>query len=302
MDRLTELATFVAVIDNAGFAPAARALRRSAPTVTRIIGDLEARIGVRLLDRTSRRCKPTEQGRKLAEDARALLANYDQAVAAASGDAVAPRGPLRVTASYFFGREHVAPALMRFVSGHDGITAELDLTDRVVDIASDGFDLAVRIGRIADMSLTARRVGSVARVVVASPEYLRSNGEPKNPAELREHELVQHGSRPDEPWRMRSMEGEEIMLPVRARFTVNQADAALAAARSGHGLVTCLSYQVHADLASGELVRILCDHEPEPLPVHLAWPEGRDRLLRVRMLIDHLAGELTRLPVLKSAT
>jgi DNA-binding transcriptional LysR family regulator len=298
MDRLTELATLVAVVDHGGFSPAARALGRSGPTVTRIVANLEERLGVRLLDRTSRRCAPTEAGRRLAEEARGLLANYEQAAAQASGDAVSPRGPLRITAPYFFGREYVSPLVLDFVRAHDGVSAELNLSDRVADVRAENLHLAVRIGQVADRSLIARRLGSVLRLVVASPSYLEAFGCPKQPKDLKEHNLMQHGSRADRPWCFRGASGEELVLPVRAKFSVDQADAALAAARAGYGLIDALSYQVHADLVAGTLVRVLKDYEPEPLSVQLVWVEGRERLLRVRMMIDHLVAELKALPVL----
>lgn len=298
MDRLTELSTFVAVIDNGGFTPAARALRKSPPTVTRLIAELEARLGVRLFDRTSRRCLLTEQGSRFAQDARAVLADYEQAVSLVSGEASTPRGKIRLTAPYFFGREHVAPSVLRFLDSHPSIAIELDLTDRIVDIHADVIDVAVRIGRIADETLTSTRVGWVRRVIVASPDYLARNGTPRTPRDLMSHTKIQHGSQIDAPWRLKGSRNRAVMTPVQARFTVNQADAAIAAARSGHGLVTALSYQVHQDVAAGQLVRLLQDFEPDPLPVALAWPEGRDALLRVRLLIDHLAKQLRSLSVI----
>lgn len=299
MDRLTELATFITVVDQGGFAAASRYLRRSPPTITRIVADLEARVGVKLLERTSRRCTPTEAGRRLAEHARNLIADYEQAVSVATGESVAPRGLVRLTAPYFFGREHVAPAVMRFVDTHDGMFAELDLSDRPQDLVLAGFDLAVRIGPISDKTLKVRRIGFVRQVIVASPEYLARRGEPATPEALRKHDLVQHGSQFDAPWRLQGPTGEVTvrMLP---RFTVNQADAALAAARAGRGLVTALSYQVNDDLAAGKLVCVLESFEPDPLPVQLIWPDGRDRLRRVRMMIDHLVKELQGLDVLRS--
>ncbi len=298
MDRLTELATFVAVVDQGGFAAASRFLRRSPPTITRIISDLEARVGVKLLERTSRRCSPTEAGRRLAEHARNLIADYEQAVSVATGESIAPRGLVRLTAPYFFGREYVAPAIMRFVDAHEGIFAELDLSDRPQDLVLAGFDLALRIGPVSDKSLKVRRIGFVRKVIVASPEYLARRGEPTSPEVLRKHDVIQHGSQFDAPWRFRARTGE-VAIRMLPRFTVNQADAALAAARAGRGLVTALSYQVHDDLAAGKLVCVLKAFEPEPLPVQLIWPDGRDRLRRVRMMIDHLVKELQCLDILR---
>jgi len=298
MDRLAELSAFLAVIDHGGFAPASRVLRKSPPTVTRLVANLEKRLGIRLFERSSRRCLLTEQGVGFAQDARAVISDYEQAVASASGEATAPRGNLKLTAPYFFGREHVSPAVLRFLKLHPSISVELDLSDRVLDLHDDGIDLAIRIGPNADETLISTRVGWVRRVVVASPDYLAQAGVPRNPKDLARHTKLQHGSYSDASWRLRGPRNRSIASPVHARFTVNQADAAIAAARSGHGLVTALSYQVHHDLETGLLVRVLQDFEPDPLPVSLTWPEGRDRLLRVRMAIDHLAQELRSLSVI----
>jgi DNA-binding transcriptional LysR family regulator len=298
MDRLTELNTFVAVVEHGGFAAASRALHRSPPTITRIVGDLEARLGVRLLDRTSRRCAPTEAGRRLADDARNLLADYDQALGAAAEGAAALRGTLRITASHFFGRAHVAPLVMSFVGAHPDIYAELDLSDRPADLHGEGLDLAVRIGPISDLSLTARRVGSVRRVIVASPAYLAARGVPRTAADLEAHDLIQYGPQSDLPWTLMDPDGRPAVVRTRPRFTVNQADAKLDAARAGRGLVSALSYQVHDDLIAGTLVKVMPDHEPEVVPVQLAWCEGRERLQRVRALIDHLVEGLRKVPAI----
>jgi DNA-binding transcriptional LysR family regulator len=298
MDRLTELSTFIAVVERGSFTAAARTLGRSPPTITRTIAELEGRLGVRLFDRSSRRCTVTEAGRSLAEDARQIIADYGQALSSASGHALAPRGRLRITAPYSFGQKHIAPLIIDFIDTHAGISCELDLSDRPADLLEDAFDLAVRIGPITDAGLVVRRVGFVKRVIVASPSYLKLRGSPVAPCDIAAHDIVQHGSYVDRPWRLRGASGTPVTIPVQPRFSVNQADAALAAARAGRGLVTALSYQVHDDLQTGSLVTVLERFEPDPIPVRLVWPEGRDRLLRVRMLIDHLAGQLAKIPVL----
>ena len=300
MDRLTELRTFLAVVDHGSFAAAARSLRRSPPTITRIVAEFEGRLGVRLFDRSSRRCTPTKVARRLAEASRNLLADYDAALGDASGQALEPRGMLRVTAPYVFGRQHVAPLILDFVDAYPEISCELDLSDRQLDLVEDMFDIALRIGTISDLDLVARKVGFVREVIAASPDYLRRNGEPSSPSDLQRHQIIQQGPSSTRSWRLRDASGRPLTIPTRGRFTVNQADAAIAAAREGRGLVAALSYQVFDDLKSGALALVLEQFEPEPLPVHLVWPEGRDRLLRVRMLIDYLAPRLQDLAVLRS--
>lgn len=297
MDRLTELKVFLAIVDEGSFAAASRALRRSAPTVTRIISDLEARIGAKLLDRSSRRCAPTEAGRRLAQSARTIIEEYDRAISVTSGERHSARGHLRVTAPYLFGREQVAPAVLKFLDRQPEISIELDLSDRPTDVEAEGFDMAVRIGGFSSSSLKIRKLGVVRRLIVASPEYLERRGVPKTPECLAEHEVLFHGEIGRSPWRFSSLQGQ-IAVSLNGRYSVNQADAALAAARAGRGLVTALSYQVHDDLKAGRLVTVLDEFAGETHPVHLAWPDGRDQLLRLRLLIDFLVDALVPLPIL----
>lgn len=299
MDRLSELAAFIAVVDHGGFSAAAKVLRISTPSVSRMVARLEERVDLKLLDRSARRCVLTQHGVGLVEQARAIVRDYDDALEQAGKEARSPKGKVRLTAPYFFGREHVAPAVVLFLREHPGISVELDLDDRLSDLHASGFDLAVRIGPFDDETLRAVRVGWVGRMIVASPTYLAAHGCPESPAELQSHRRIQHGTHSDAPWRLRGAKGRSLLIPTEASFTVNQADAALAAAREGHGLVTALSYQVHADLASGALVRVMAEFEPEPLPVRLCWPEARDELARVRLMIDFFTAQLRRVPVIR---
>lgn len=298
MDRLTELQVLIAIAETGSLAGAARRLRRSPPAVTRILADLEARLGVKLIERSSRRCAPTEAGRHLVEQARHLIGSYEEATSEASGEATAPRGSIRLTAPLVFGREHVAPLLLDFLDAQPAINVELLLSDRVNDLHEENIDLAVRIGQVADISLIARRVGAVRRVVVASPAYLKAHGIPASPADIGSHHIVQHSDLgAATPWQFSGK--HKAVMSVTPRLTVNQADVAVAAALAGRGLVRALSYQVAGPVAEGRLVRVLRDFETEPMPVHIAWPESRRPLQRVRLLIDHLVSGLQPLDVLQ---
>ncbi|MBA3676489.1 MAG: LysR family transcriptional regulator [Sphingosinicella sp.] len=301
MDRLTELHVLITIAETGSLAGAARRLRRSPPSVTRILADLEERLGVRLIERSSRRCAPTEAGRQLVEQARHLIGSYEDATSEASGEATAPRGSIKLTAPLVFGREHVAPLLLTFLDAQPAINVELLLSDRVNDLQEENIDLGVRIGRIADTSLIARRIGTVRRVVVASPNYLKAHGEPAAPADVSGHHIVQHSDLgPGTPWEFGGERARNI--PVTPRLTVNQADVAVAAALAGRGLVKALSYQVARHVAEGRLVRVLRDFETGPMPVHIVWPESRRPLQRVRLLIDHLVAGLQPLDVLQEVS
>ena len=233
MDRLNELATFVAVLEAGSLAAAARRLRRSPPAVTRTLAALEERLGARLVERTTRRLAPTEAGRLLAERARALLAQYDEVVQAAAGARDALRGTLRVTAPVVFGRLHVTPMVAGFLAAYPGLRVELLLADRNLDLLEEELDAAIRIGPLDDSGLVVRRVGQVTRQVVASPAYLARHGTPADPAELAAHELIQTSGRAAPPeWRFRQ-DGRIRVARLAPRLLVNDVEAALAAARAG---------------------------------------------------------------------
>ena len=198
MDRLDELAIFVRIVEEGSLVRAASRLRRSPPAVTRALASLEDRIGLRLIDRTTRRLAPSEAGRALYDRARALVADYE---AATTGAADAPvRGLLRITAPVQFGRRHIAPIVARFLDAHDGVEVELLLGDRNIDLIDEGIDVALRIGPLADSTLSARPVGHVRRLWVASPAYLKRRGTPRTPSDLASHEAILGTLRGNTEW------------------------------------------------------------------------------------------------------
>lgn len=298
MDRLDELSTFLAILDAGSLAGAAKALRRSPPAVTRTLAALEDRLGLRLLERTTRRIAPTPAGRQFAETARVLLADYAAAMQANEAD-IRPRGLLRITAPVVFGRRHVTPIVAAFLSENPEVTAELVLADGNQDLIEQGLDAAVRIGAQPDSGLIARRVGQVRRVVVASPDYLARHGTPDAPDALARHAILLTTSRPGpSDWRFRR--GNRQSFPRLApRLSVNDVEAALTAARQGFGIASALSYQIADDLAAGTLRRILADWELPALPVQIVSPSLRHRPARVRAFLEHAAGILSALPVLR---
>ena len=296
MDRLDELAVLVAVVEQGSLVGAARRLRRSPPAVTRALSALERRVGARLIERTTRRLSPTEAGRALAEDSRALLSAYDEAVAEISPAPV--RGLLRVTAPVQFGKRHVAPLVTAFLQRFPQTQVELVLNDRYLDLIDEALDVAIRIGALSDSSLLVRRVGEVRRMVVASPDYLALRGTPAKPAELAAHDTIFSTSTTSElmEWRFGSHGRTAVRLA--PRLLVNDVDARLAAARAGQGIVRVLSYQVSEDLAAGKLVRLLRAYEPPPLPVQLVAASRVHMLPKIRAFLDLAAEQLATLRVL----
>jgi DNA-binding transcriptional LysR family regulator len=258
--------------------------RRPPPAVTRALGSLEDRIGLRLVDRTTRRLAPTEAGSALAERARALLTNYEELLV---GSSEAPiRGVLRITAPVQFGRRHVAPIVSAFLNEHPDVRVELSLNDRNLDLIEEGLDLAVRIGPLADSSLIARQVGSVRRVVVASPAYLARRGVPRTPGDLATHDTIFGMARsPAREWRFGpARRGSVVRLS--PRLLVDDIEAQLQAAQAGRGIARLLSYQVADALAAGSLVRLLQGFEPEPLPVQLVTLSRSHMAPKVRAFLD----------------
>jgi DNA-binding transcriptional LysR family regulator len=286
----------VAVVDEGSLVAAARRLRRSPPAVTRALAALEGRVGARLVARTTRQLSPTEAGRKLADESRALLSAYDQAVAESSPAPV--RGLVRITAPVQFGRRHVAPLVTAFLKRFPDTQVELVLNDRHLDLIEEGLDLAIRIGPLSDSSLLVRRVGEVTRVLVASPGYLTRRGTPARPADLAGHDTIfsTSVSRAIE-WRFGPRQRTIVRLS--PRLLVNDVDAQLAAARGGQGIARLLSYQIFEDLEAGRLIRLLRPFEPPPLPVQLVHVSRTYVQPKVRAFLDLAAEQLGALRVIR---
>ena len=297
MDRLDELAIFVAIVDEGSLAAAARKLRRSPPAVTRALAGLEERVGARLLERTTRRSRPTEAGRRLVEQARQVVAGYGEAVREVAGPV---RGILRVTAPLVFGRRHVTPIVASFLDAYPGVRVELVLNDRNLDLVEEGIDVALRIGTLPDSTLVARRVGEVRRLLVASPSYLAGSAPLRAPADLTRHDVVFTASPSGaHEWRFGDP-ARGVGVRLVPRLIVNEIDAMLLAVRAGRGVGRALSYQVADDLASGALVRLLADHEPPPLPVQLIVPSARHLSPKARGFVEHAARALATLGVIRA--
>jgi DNA-binding transcriptional LysR family regulator len=283
---------FVAVAEEEGFAPAARRLGLSPPAVTRAVSALEERIGARLLHRTTRAVRLTDAGSRFLVDCKRILGELDEAEASAAGAHAEPRGQLGVTAPVLFGRMFVAPLLLDFLALHPQVTVRALLVDHIVDLMDEGLDVAVRIGHLPDSSFSAVRVGSVRRVVCASPDYLAARGVPHTPAALGELDVISTSpSSPSAEWTFSSPAGDVAAAPL-ARMSVNLAEVAIAAAVAGRGLTRVFSYQVAPELRAGRLRVVLEAFEPPPVPIHVVHAEGRRAPARVRAFVDFAAPRL----------
>ena len=289
------MAVFRSVAELGGLAAAARQLNLSAVAVTRAVAGLEARLGARLLTRTTRRVRLTEAGARYLADCGRILAEVDEAEAAAAGSHAAPRGTLRVTAPTQFGRLHIGPALPGFLDRYPEVAVELVLLDRVVDLVEEGIDVGLRIGELGASSLVAIRLGQVRRVVVGAPTFLERQGVPATPRDLASYQLIVPTSLSSgETWRfVDPAKGDRpITVKLKARLKVSQPEVAIDAAISGFGLTRVPIYQVAEPLARGSLRIVLDAFEEPPVPVSLITVEGRRSPAKARAFIDHVAPKL----------
>ena len=298
MDRLQAMTTFVAVVDSGGFASAARKLNLSPPVVTRAVAELEERLGLRLLTRTTRFVRVTDAGARFAEDCRRILADVEEAETVATGTHAAPRGTLSLTAPVLFGQLYVTPILVHYLQKYPEVDAQCLFLDRVVNVVEEGIDVAVRIGELPDSALHAARVGSVRRVLVAAPAYLEAQGVPQRPEDMARHTIVSaSGVTPVSEWRFDDG-GQPLLQRLQPRLRTTTNDSAIAAAVAGLGITRLLSYQVAEHVRSGKLQIVLEDFEAAPWPVHVVHHEGRRATRKVRAFIDLAVDSLRADPAL----
>lgn len=273
MDRLDTMRVFVAVASLGSFAEAARQLRLSPSVVTRSVADLEDRLGLVLLNRTTRSVRLTERGEIFLDSCRQVLEDIEGAERRVRGEGAEPRGSLKVAAPILFGRLHVLPIITCILTKHPALTIHLTLSDRNAHLAEESVDVAVRVGDLADSSMKAIRLGFVSRVLVASPGYLERRGIPKAPNDLSAHDIIAFESLDaTNEWRF---EPTSKLVRVEPRLTVNSADAAIAAAEAGLGISRTLSYQVMDSVLAGRLVPLLVNFTTEKLPVSAVYPARR---------------------------
>jgi DNA-binding transcriptional LysR family regulator len=291
MDQLGAMRVFVAVGEARGFAAAARKLHMSPPAVTRSVAALEDHLGVTLLHRTTRTVRLSAAGSVYLADCRRILTELADADAAATGAHAAPRGELSVTAPLQFGRLHVAPLLFDFMRRYPAISARMLFVDRLVDLVDEGVDVAVRIGELPDSTLSAARVGTMRRVLCASPSYLRRRGVPRSPRDLRAHDVISFSALPSSSlWTF----SDGTVIHPAPRVVANTADVVVAAAVAGHGIARVLAYQVEDDVATRKLQVLLPGFELPPVPVHLVHHIGRHPSARARLFIDFARKRLAR--------
>lgn len=292
MDRFTEMQVFVAVAECEGFAAGARKLKISPPAATRAVADLEYRLGVKLLNRTTRYVRVTDAGQRYLDDAKRILAQVAEADEAAVGINGSPRGHLVITAPVLFGRMYVMPAIVEYLQKYPDTEVSAMFVDRVVNLLEEGVDIALRIGELSDSSFKALKVGTVRRVVCASPAYIEQHGLPLQPDQLSNHPIIVASNLgPNVEWRFLH-NNQTSIVRIKPRLTVTSNDAAIEAAVEGLGITRLISYQIAPQLASGQLKIILSEFELPAMPIHILHREGRHSSVKIRAFIDLVAEKL----------
>jgi DNA-binding transcriptional LysR family regulator len=290
-DRFQEMQLFVRVAETGSFSRAGRELGHAQPTVSRIISALEARLGVKLLARTTRKVLPTEAGALLLEKARLVLADVEELESSVRG-AGGLTGVLRVATPVTFGAREIVPVLGPFLATHPRLRVELLMADRRVDLLEEGVDLAIRMGALDDSGLVSRRLATAPRFVVASPGYLALKGEPLSPAALISHDIITVRPSGIDVWKLRHSDGGETSVRLQARLVTTSTEGAVAAALAGLGLAALSRVACGAELARGDLVRVLPAHSMAPVDVHAVFAAGHRPPAKARAFIDYLASTL----------
>jgi len=290
MDRLDSMEAFVRVAESKSFSEAARRLNLSKSVISRQVSGLEADLGARLFHRTTRSLTLTEVGTAYLERCQRILADIEEANLSVSNLQAAPRGKLKVNAPVTFAIQHLAPALPDFLSRYPEMEIDLALNDRFVNLVEEGFDLAIRIGKLDDSSLIARFLAPARRVVVGSPDYLARRGTPQTPDDLTQHCCLSYSnlSVADE-WSFNSPDGKRWPVEVKGRLRVNNGDVLRQATLSGLGLTMAPTFIVGADLQAGTLVQVLEQYVPQNIGIHAVYPHARHLSPKVRAFVDFLA-------------
>ncbi|TCM20344.1 LysR family transcriptional regulator [Novosphingobium sp. PhB165] len=299
LDRLSTLRLLTRVIELGSFTRAAHELGLGQPSVSKQIGSLEAHLGTRLLERTSRGLRPTAAGLDLYHSARRLISDLEETEARIRDGSTAPSGLVRVATPPVLGRMYIIPSLPSFLAQFPQIEVEFTAGQPFADLVKDGVDVALRVGELGSSGLIARKIGEMQMITVASPDYLARHGTPADLRDLARHKLIaaQTGGRAIE-WRFSGEEGTVAIMPTSA-FRSNDGEDLRAAVLAGIGILHGPGALFHADLEAGRIVRILEAYKADTDPIHLVTPGGRKMPYRVRVFIDFLAATFASQPGLQ---
>ena len=289
MDRFQAISAFVRVVETGSFARAAARLDVSVSSVSRQVADLEAHLDARLLNRTTRRLSLTESGQAFFERCVQLLADLEEAEVAVTAASIVPKGTLRLTCSATFGVRHLAPAIAAFAARHPQVRFDVELSERMVDLVEEGFDLAVRVGETGSQNLVGRRIGTTRLVCCAAPSYLARYGEPLEPEDLTRHACLTYEYAPNRNmWSFRDGKGALRQIRIDGPVHANNGRFNMALAANGLGIAREPDFIVGPDVKSGRLKPILCRFEPPPLNIYVVYPSRRHLSAKVRAFADFL--------------
>ena len=297
MDATSDLRVFVRVLDRGSFSAAAKDLGITPSAVSKLVSRLEDRLGVRLLNRSTRRLALTPEGETFLSRARRIVADIDEAEAEVASARGAPRGRLRVNAGTAFGLHQLAPALAEFLGRYPEIDIDLSITDRLVDLIEEQADIAVRSGHVPEGPFIQRKIADLQRVICAAPAYLKRRGTPQLPSDLQQHDCIVVAGAGLNRWPFKTRGGGIDVVEVRPRVSTDDAEAALRLAIEGAGIIRLSEVIVGDPLRDGELVALLTDsHHVEPFPLAVIYPAGRQRLPRVAVFIEFLLERFAHAP------
>jgi DNA-binding transcriptional LysR family regulator len=293
----SDMAAFVRAVEKGGFSPAARELGLTPSAISKLVTRMENRLGVRLLNRTTRRLALTPEGEAFFHRASRILADIEEAENEVARFRARPRGRLRVNVGTAFGYHQLVPALPEFLARYPEMAVELTITDRVVDLVEEGADMGIRSGHLADSSLVARKICDMERVICASPAYLARHGTPRRPEDLLDHSCLLFAGAPHlQRWPFRTDEGVREVA-VTGTVSANSAEALVQLAVMGLGIIRLADVTVGDAIAKGQLRPVLADaHHVEPLPLHAVFPHGRHRSPRVAALVEFLLEKFSDAP------
>ena len=299
MDKFQEMRVFVHVTEAGSFVAAANQLGFSKAAVSRYVSEMEHRLGVRLIHRTTRRLSLTREGEIFLARCREILSRIEESEAEIVTQSDVAIGLLKVSIPVSFGIKHLTPLWGEFIAAHPNVTLDIQLTDRVTDIVEEGFDLAVRIARLPDSSLVSRKLASTTLILCASPAYLAKHGEPQQPADLTQHQTLSYSLfTTGDQWSFAGPDGPAV-VKVQPRLWSNNGDTCVAAAIAGNGIVLQPSFLVAEALDKGELVPLLPEYQCPTLDIYAVYPTRRFLLPKVRALIDFLSNKLKNQPWIK---
>lgn len=305
MNKLPDLegwAIFAKVAAEGSFARAAEQLSLSQATVSKAITRLEKRMKTGLFHRTSRRMSLTESGRAALERASKILEEAEAVEAELADQAASLRGTVRLSAPMSFGLTHLAPALPSFMTQHPEVSLDIEFSDELIDLVANRFDMALRISRLADSSLLARRLCAVRVLLVGAPAYFERYGRPRHPRDLSSHRALQYAySHSGTSWRFRHARHGEFTQAMSTPLRVNNSEGLVPALRAGLGLALQPDFLAWQDLQSGALETVMDDWHVEPIALHIVTPPGRRRPARVQALMEYLAAHFTNVPWVRSA-